>query len=126
AAAEIARAIVEGQPLSPRAVNPQIDHAVMGVIGRCLFKDPFRRHKDARAVVEDIARTDPDAVKFAADVAAKSPAAAAATDGKADVRNSILLLADVAGFAELMKTSVDAATKAAARMQQIVGEAAYL
>ena len=114
-AGDVARAIVEGQPQSPRALNPNIDPNVMGVIGRCLFKDPFRRHKDARAVVDDIAKSDPDAVRFANDVAAKSPAAAASGE-KADVRSSILLLAD----------SADDSTKAAARMQQIVGEAVYL
>src|SRR5205085_2287670 len=124
-AGDIARAIVDAQPQSPRALNPQIDAAVMGVIGRCLFKDPYRRHKDARAVVEDIAKTDPDSVKFASDVAAKTPAAAAIGEKK-DVRNSILLLADVANFAELMKQSPEVATKAASRMQQLVGEAAYL
>jgi len=124
-AGDIARAIVEGQPQSPRALNPQIDNAVMGVIGRCLYKDSFKRHKDARAVVEDIAKADPDSVKFAADVAAKAPTATASAD-KADVRSSILLLADVANFAELMKQSPEAATKAASRMQQLVGEAAYL
>ena len=114
-AGDIARAIVEGQPQSPRAVNPNIDPNVMGVIGRCLFKDPFRRHKDARAVVDDVAKSDPDAVLFANDVAAKSPAAATSGE-KTDVRNSILLLAD----------SADDSTKAAACMQQIVGEAVYL
>jgi tetratricopeptide (TPR) repeat protein len=113
---DIAREIVEGQPKSPRAINPQLDNAVMGVIGRCLFKDPFRRHKDARAVVDDIAKTDPDAVHFASEIAAKSPVAAASGD-KAGVRSSILLLADVA-------SSNDA--KAAAKMQQTVGEAVYL
>jgi tetratricopeptide (TPR) repeat protein len=117
---DIAREIVEGQPKSPRAINPQIDNAVMGVIGRCLFKDSFRRQKDARAIVEDIAKTDPDAVRFASEVAAKSPTAAAGGD-KAGVRNSIMLLADVAGGSD-----PDAATKAAAKMQQIVGEAVYL
>jgi hypothetical protein len=122
---DIARAIVEGQPQSPRALNPQIDGSVMGLIGRCLFKDPFRRHKDARAVVDDVAKCDPDSVRFATDIASKTPAAAAVGE-KADVRNSILLLADVASFNDLAKTNADAATKAAARMQQIVGEAVYL
>src|SRR5205085_11114807 len=75
--------------------------------------------------VEDIAKTDPDSVKFASDVAAKTPAAATIGDKK-DVRNSILLLADVANFTELMKQSPEVATKAASRMQQLVGEAAYL
>jgi tetratricopeptide (TPR) repeat protein len=123
-AGNIARAIVEGQPQSPRALNPQIDAAVMGAIGRCLFKDPFRRHKDARAVVEDLAKTDPDAVRFATDIAAKTPAASSAS--KADSRTSILLLADVANFNDLARTNADAAAKAAARMQQILGEGIYL
>jgi tetratricopeptide (TPR) repeat protein len=113
---DIAREIVEGQPKSPRAINPQLDNAVMGVIGRCLFKDPFRRLKDARAIVDDIAKTDPDAVRFASEVAAKSPVAAA-TGEKAGVRSSILLLADVASSND---------PEAAAKMQQLVGEAVYL
>ena len=121
---EIARSIVEGQPQSPKALNPKIDNVVMAAIGRCVFKDPFRRHKDARAVVEDLAKIDPDAVRFASDIAAKTPTATAAA--KTDARQSILFLADVANFSELAKTNAEAATKAAARMQQTLGEAAYL
>ena len=122
---DIARQIVEGQPQSPRAVNPRLDGAVMTVIGRCLFKDPFRRHKDARAVVDDIAKTEPDAVRFASDVAAKTPTTSTGA-AKADARSVILLLADAANFVEMAKSNAEAATKAAARMQQIVGEAVYL
>ena len=68
-AAEIARKIVDEQPASPKSINPAVDNAVLGVMGRCLFKDPFKRQKDARALVEDINKVDPDAAKFAGEVA---------------------------------------------------------
>lgn len=125
-AGDLARAIVEGQPQSPRAKNPQIDNNVMGLIGHCVFKDPYRRHKDFRAVIEEIAKVDPAAATFASEAAAAKPAAAAGAAAGANVRPAILLLADVVGYDAAFATDPDAAMKAAARMQQILGEAVYL
>jgi Tfp pilus assembly protein PilF len=118
-ATEIARAIVDGQPQSPRTLNPRIELPVMEAVGKCLFKDPFKRQKDVRAVVEDIARTQPDAVTFAQDLAAKMNAPAAA-QAKSDARSSILLIADV-DAAESSDPARDSAM-----MQQVIGEAVYL
>src|SRR5207245_1252651 len=113
-AAEIARKVVEEQPPSPKTINPNIDNAVLGLMGRCLFKDPFRRHKDAKTMLEEIVRVDPEAQKFATSLAKPTWPG---TQQAAQSRNAILFVADVAGEAD---------TKAAARMQQILGEAVYL
>src|SRR6266550_4525838 len=86
-AADIAHKIVEEQPPSPKAANPNVDNAVLGLIGRCLFKDPYKRHKDARAMVDEIIRVDPDAAKFASEI---SKAGLTTTSGsqRADARSS--------------------------------------
>ena len=114
-AAEIARKVVNEQPPSPKVVNPNIDNAVLGVIGRCLYKDPFRRHKDMKTMLDEIARADADAQKFATSVGKTSPGIATQSAGQ--TKSSILFVADVAGKPD---------TKAGARMQQILGEAVYL
>jgi tetratricopeptide (TPR) repeat protein len=124
-AAEIARKIV-GEPLTnPKALNANIDNAMMVVLGNCLFKDPFRRYKDGRALVDDVVRAEPEAAKFAAEIArlgvAPTPAQLASKP-----RTSILLLADVEGYEQLEQLEPAEASRAAARLQQIVGEAVYL
>jgi Tfp pilus assembly protein PilF len=112
-ATDVARAIVEGQPASPRGANPDIDTSVMSVLGACLFKDPFKRIKDARSLVEVIDKLDPSASTFAHQLEKKVTTTAAAPS---EARRSILFVADVAGDDP----------KAAARMQQILGESVYL
>ncbi|HEY2322424.1 MAG TPA: protein kinase [Thermoanaerobaculia bacterium] len=118
-ATDIARSIVEGQPQSPRALNPKIEAPVMETIGRCIFKDPYKRQKDARAIVDDIARSQADAIKFAGDLVAQMSAPAAA-QSHSDARTTILLIADV-NAEESSDPSRDAA-----KMQQVIGEAVYL
>ena len=113
-AAEIARKVVEEQPPSPKVINPGIDNAVLGVMGRALFKDPFRRHKDTKAMLDEITRADPEAQRFASSIG--KPSGATQTQ-PGQSKNAILFVADVAGQPD---------TKAAARMQQILGEAVYL
>ena len=113
-AAEIARKVVEEQPPSPKAINPGIDNAVLGVMGRALFKDPFRRHKDTKAMLDEITRADPEAQRFASSIG--KPSGTGQTQ-PGQSKNSILFVADVAGQPD---------AKAAARMQQILGEAVYL
>jgi len=119
-AAEIGRKVVEEQPPSPKTANPNIDNAVLGVMGRCLFKDPFRRHKDAKSMLEEIVRADPEAAKFASDIA-KAGMGGPAPQQAAKSRSSILFIADVAN-----DPSIADPTKATTRMQQILGEAVYL
>lgn len=113
AASDIARAIVDAQPPSPRSINPNVDAAVMQILGVCLFKDPFRRAKDLRTLVEAIEKADPEAVAFAQQLEKKIVTKAAEVS---EARRSILFVADVPG---------DDPTQAA-RMQQILGEAVYL
>jgi tetratricopeptide (TPR) repeat protein/class 3 adenylate cyclase len=128
-ASDVARKVVDESPASPKAGNPNIDNAVLALMGRCLFKDPVKRHKDAKSMLEEVVKADPEAPKFAADVAKAVPAsvaAAAAASPETQRRNAILFLADVAGYDELNASDPAAAAKAAARMQQILGEAAYL
>ncbi len=122
-APDIARAIVEGAPMSPRAANPNIDAAVMSVLGACLFKDPFKRAKDARFLVEMLEKLDPDAVSFAQRLEKKVSAPSAA---HLELRRSILFVAEVANYEALAADSPERATKAVARMQQILGESVYL
>ena len=121
---EIAHKIVNEQPPSPKSINPNIDNAILGVMGKCLFKDPFRRYKDTKSMLDDIAKADPEAVKFANEIARAGVAAAVAN--AASVRRSLLLIGEVANYEELNKTDAARAAKAAARMQQILGESVYL
>lgn len=123
-AGEIARTIVEGQPASPKSVNPSIDPAVLNVLGRSLFKDPSRRFKDAKALLEEIAKIDPEAARAANDVTTRIVGGASET--AVARREAILLLADVADHEQLVAADPDAAAKAAARMQQVLGESVYL
>lgn len=122
-APDIARAIVEGTPMKPRAANPNIDNAVMSVLGACLFKDPFKRAKDPRFLVETLEKLDPDAVAFAQQLEKRVSAPAAA---HVESRRSILFVADVASYASLLAEDPERAAKAAAQMQQVLGEAVYL
>lgn len=133
-AAEVARKIVDENPPSPMSLNPAIDKGVLSVMGKCLFKDPFKRWKDAKSLQDEVLRWNPSSVQFAADVARKGsslsslvPAAAEspAQSGRA-TRNSILLVADIAKHEELMRVDPASAVRSAARMQQILGEAVYL
>jgi len=123
-AAEIARKIVGEQPPNPKSLNANIDNAMLTVLGKCLYKDPFRRYKDARAFVDEVMHADPEAAKFAAEIARLGVAPSA--QGEAKSRNSILFLADIEGYERLETTDPGVASKAAARLQQIVGEAVYL
>ena len=124
--ADYARAIVEGQPQSPKAVHPQIDNDVLIVLGRCLFKDQFRRHKDAKAVLDDISKVEPDAVRFATELSKRGVSATPAPAHDPTARQSILLLGDIARHEEMAAQDGEAAARAASRMQQLLGEAAFL
>lgn len=123
-AVDVARAIVEAQPISPRSLNPGLDKDVLSVLGACLFKDPFKRIKDMRALVDMIEHADSAAVEFASHFEKKfTVTTASQAVGDADrLRGgpALLLIADVAPGGD----EVDA--KAAARMQQILGESVYL
>lgn len=122
---DLARAIVEGSPASPKSVNPSLDAASLGIIGRCLFKDQFSRLKDAKAVLEELAKADPDAARAATGMSSRITTAPAEAEETA-ARQSILLIADVANYDELAAKNPEGAAKAAARMQQLLGEAVYL
>lgn len=123
AAVDVARAVVEGNPASPRAANPDIDAAVMSVLGSCLFKDPFKRAPSVRAFVEGLEKLDPEAVTFAQQLEKKIALAPTSTS---ETRRSILFLADVAGYDAIAAEDPERAAKAVARMQQVLGESVYL
>ncbi len=125
-APEIARKIVDENPASPKASNPDIDANVLSVMGRCLFKDPYKRHKDAKSMLDEISRVEPQAATFASEVARATVPPAAIAPSDTPQRNVVLLLADVANYTDLQATDPAAAAQAAARMQQVLGEAAYL
>ena len=124
-APEIAHKIVNEQPASPKSLNPNIDGAVLSVMGRCLFKDPFKRQRDSKSLVEDINKVDPDAAKFVAALA-KAAITGAAAPKPADTRSALLLVADIAKYDEMAAADPVSAQRAAARMQQILGESVYL
>ncbi|MCU1350693.1 MAG: Serine/threonine protein kinase, partial [Acidobacteria bacterium] len=122
--AEIAHKIVEEQPPSPKALNPNIDNAMLATFGRCLFRDPFKRPKDTRALVDDIARVAPDAAAFATELATRINVQP--VEETPATHRAILLVAEVAGIEQLAANDPAAAAKASARMQQLIGEAVYL
>jgi tetratricopeptide (TPR) repeat protein len=118
---DVARAVVEGNPPSPKAVNPQLDNAMLRLLGGCLFKDPFSRFKDARAVVDAIERADPDVIQYVAQLERRIATPSASIS---EHRRSILFIGEVA-HDETVRDD-EAAAKASSRMQQILGEAVYL
>ena len=124
-ASDIARLVVQGQPASPKSLNPGIDNSILSILGRCLFKDPFRRYRDGKELVDDIGRAQPDAIRIADELSRRMVAPVATATGES-ARRSILFLADVANYHELQLTSAADATRAAARMQQLLGESVFL
>src|SRR5205823_4877115 len=88
--------------------------------------DPLRRYKEAKAILEDISKVDPGAAQFASDLVKAAIAAAGPAKSAAASKATLLLVADVANFDTLNTTDPEAANKAAARMQQILGEAVFL
>lgn len=120
---DVARAVVEGQPISPKSANPNIENVVVALLGSCLFKDPFKRQDTVKALVAAIEKADPEVVQFTQQLEKRiaTPAAIAT-----DRRRSILMIADVADYDALAVADPEAATRAAARMQQILGESVYL
>lgn len=125
-APEIARKIVDEQPPSPKALNPAIDPAVLSVIGKCFYKDPYRRHKDMKAIIDDIVKADGEVVNWANEMGRAALHAVATARHAAQTRQAIILVGDIANYKELNAVDPAGALKAAARMQQILGEAIYL
>jgi hypothetical protein len=125
-AAEIANKVVNEQPPSPKAVNPAIDNAVLNVMGKCFFRDPYRRNKDAKAIIDDIVKADGAVVEWSNEIARAALNVVANARHAVQARQSVILAADVANHDALNALDPAAAAKAAARMQQILGEAVYL
>jgi hypothetical protein len=125
-AAEIAHKIVNEQPPSPKAVNPAIDHAVLNVMGNCFFRDPYRRYKDAKAIIDDIIKFDGEVVEWSHEIARAALNVVASARHAVQARQSVILVADIANHDDVNAVDPAAAAKSAARMQQILGEAVYL
>jgi hypothetical protein len=125
---ELARKIVSDPPGSPKAANPSIDNAVMGVLGRCLFKDPSKRYRDARMLAEDISKVDPEVAKWCEELSRRNLTVSRgpAAGPQAETREAILFLADIANYDDLAQRDPELAAKSAAKMQQVLGEAVYL
>ena len=123
---DLARLVAEGKPQSPKAINPTVDNATVAIIGRSMLKDQFSRLKDAKTIVDEIAKADPDASRAAAAMSTRLTAPSPEVGDETVARQSILLVADVANYDELAKSDPDAASKAAARMQQVLGESVFL
>jgi hypothetical protein len=125
-ATEIAGKIVDAQPPSPKAANPNIENAVLSVMGKCFFKDPYRRYKDAKAIVDDIVKIDAEVVAWANDIARSALTAVASARHAVQARQSVILAADIASYDKVSAVDPVAAGNAASRMQLILGEAVYL
>src|SRR5438270_371886 len=125
-AGEIANKIVNEQPPSPKAVNPTIDGAVLNVMGKCFFRDPYRRYKDAKAIIDDIIKVDGEVVEWSNEIARAALTVVANARHAVQARQSVILAADIANHDEVNAVDPAAAAKSAARMQQILGEAVYL
>ncbi|MFL6244968.1 MAG: protein kinase domain-containing protein [Thermoanaerobaculia bacterium] len=122
-AGDVARAVVEGNPASPKSANPNIDNAVLALLGSCLFKDPFKRQDSVKALTAAIEKADPEVILYTQSLEKKVMTSAGAPT---DRRRSILMLADVANYDALAAEDPEAAARAAARMQQVLGESVYL
>jgi tetratricopeptide (TPR) repeat protein len=118
-APDVARAVVEGNPPSPTSLNPSLDKPVVTILGGCLFKDQFQRYPTAKQLLDAIARANPNVVTFAQRLEKRI---VTTTASETESRRSLLFIADVAGTFE----DDAAAAKAAAKMQQVLGEAVYL
>ena len=125
-APEIARKIVDEQPPSPKAVNPAIDGAVLSVMGKCFFKDPTRRHKDVKTIIDEIVKADGEVVAWANEIGRSALNAVASARHAVQTRQSMLLVADIANYEQVNASDPATASKAVSRMQQILGEAIYL
>jgi hypothetical protein len=125
-AGEITNKIVNEQPPSPKSINPKIDGMVLNVMGKCFFRDPFRRHKDAKAIIDEIVKVDGEVVEWSNEIARSALNVVANARHAVQARQSIILAADVANHDEMNAVDSAAAAKSAARMQQILGEAVYL
>ena len=53
---KVLREVVDGEPPSPRTVDPTIARDLESIILRCLEKQPERRYPSARALAEDLER----------------------------------------------------------------------
>jgi hypothetical protein len=125
-AAEVANKIVNVQPPSPKTINPKIDGTVLSVMGKCFFRDAFRRHKDAKAIIDDIVKADGGVMEWSNEIARAALTAVSNARHAVQARQSIILAADIANHDEVNAIDPAAAAKSAARMQQILGEAVYL
>ena len=124
-APDFARKIIEGQLVSPATTNAGIDRAVLSILGKCLYKDQFRRAKDAKTLLEEITRADPDAAKFVSELVSRATASAApAQDPSA--KQAILFVADLADYEKFAASDPEGAKRAVSKMQQLLGEAVYL
>lgn len=124
-APDFARKIVEGQLVSPATMNPAIDKAVLSILGKCLFKDQFRRAKDAKTLLEDITKAEPDAARFVSELVSRAAVSTApAQDSSA--KQAILFVADVADYEKRATSDPEGAKRAVSKLQQLLGEAVYL
>jgi hypothetical protein len=96
------------------------------VTGKCFFRDPYRRHKDAKAIIDDMVKVDGGVVEWSTDIGRAALTAVANARHAVQARQSVILAADIANHEEVNAVDPAAATKSAARMQQILGEAVYL
>jgi tetratricopeptide (TPR) repeat protein len=122
-AGDVAHMIAEGHPVSPRAVNPAISASMLSVLGGCLFRDPARRLPGVKEVADAIERADPRVPA----VVAELEKTMVVPDARAsETHRKLLLVADLADYDSLRATDETAASRCAARMQQILGESVYL
>jgi tRNA A-37 threonylcarbamoyl transferase component Bud32/tetratricopeptide (TPR) repeat protein len=130
---ETARKVLTDQPASPKGINPAVDPAFVSLLGRCLHKDPYKRPAAAKPMLEDVRKSHPAVAAWARQTQTRLKATASPQQAPAPApaaapvtSNSVLWLAELANQDELAQQGPDAVTRAASKMQQILGEAVYL
>lgn len=120
---DLATSIVTGQPRQPYEINPRMHPGLIGIIGKCLAKDPYGRYASTKLIASDLRKIEP----VIASIGARHlDGARGDTTVSAAAREAIILVADIPYYDLLMRESSTKALDIAAVMQQIIGEAVYL
>lgn len=122
-AEEVASRVTNQNPRNPREIDSEIPVPALTVVGRCLFKKPSARYPGAKAVFQDLRALDPSLETIAA-YPRERRAGAKPAESRREVTN--IFVADVPYWDMIEKRDPEAAARAAARMQQFLGESVYL
>ena len=117
---EVVQRVTAGNPKNPREIDPDLPAPMLTVVGRSLFKKPSARYADAASVLADLRAWDRTLEERAAYPRSQNRPA----EVRRDVTN--LFVADIPFWEMLQSRDPEKASRAAARMQQYLGESVYL